>query len=281
MTNFELVNRKLNWRPSLRNINALKFRPTTLPENQLPKVIDMESEFSAAYDQLLIGSCVDNAVGGLIERLMMITNYKWQFRPARLFLYYNARLLEGTTDSDAGSSIADCILAANQYGVCPEIEGDGTNPDWLWTYVDDGVKFATKPSDQCYKDAVLHKILKDEVVSLNRNTVLNTLAAKKPFAFGFSVHKSFLTAQMAQTGIMHIPNSWDVFDPVEGGHGIDAIGYKLNTPMGSQGVIDWVKCRNSWGAAWGLNGYFWMPLDQILCNANVADDAHVVDMVGY
>lgn len=275
------LNRKLNWRPSLPNINALRHLSLALPETQLPQEVDLTAEFTPCYDQLQIGSCVDNAVGALIERNLMLTKYRFQFRPSRLFLYWNARAKEGTTDSDSGSSIADCIAAANEFGVCPESEADDTSPNWLWTYVDDGVKFKTPPTEQCFKDAVLHKLLKDEVVNLDRNTVLNAIFARKPFAFGFSVHKSFMSSDMAASGVMHVPQAWDLLDPVEGGHGVDVVGYKLNTPMGNQGVKDWAKVRNSWGIEWGGNGgYFWMPLDQILCNAQVSSDAHAVDLVG-
>lgn len=274
------LNRKLNFRPSMPSINALRLFLPRLSDDQLPLEVDLENEFTPCYDQLQIGSCVDNAVGALIERQINITNYKYKFRPSRLFLYYNARMREGTVDSDSGSTITDCVAAANEYGVCPEIEGDGTSPDWLWPYIDNGIAFKTKPSDQCYKDAVLHKVLQDQIVSLDANTVLNALAARKPFAFGFTVHKSFMSQQTAQTGIMKVPSAWDILDPTEGGHGVDAIGYKLNTPMGDQGIKDWVKVRNSWATNWGQKGYFWMPLNEILCNPNVSCDAHTVDLVG-
>ena len=275
------MNRKLNWRPSVPNINAFRLVSPGLPESDLPQEKDLESEFTAAYDQLQIGSCADNAGGSIIERKIILTKYKWQFRPSRLFMYWNARDKEGTTASDAGSTLADVFAAANEFGVCPEIEDDNTDPNWVWSYVDDGVKFKTRPPEQCYKDAVLHRVLKDEVVSLDRNTVLNALAADKPFAFGFSVHKSFMSQQMANTGVMHVPDAFDIMDPFEGGHAVVAMGYKLNNPMGSQGIKDWVKVRNSWGTKWAIDGYFWMPLDQILCNPQVSSDAHAVDMVGY
>lgn len=275
------ANRKLNWRPSLPNIHAFKLVSSGLPENELPQAVDLEPEFTPCYDQMNLGSCVDNAIGALIERNLKLNSYKWQFRPSRLFLYYNARAIEGTIESDAGSTIADSVAAANVHGVCPELLADGSNPSWLWPYIDDGVAFKTEPYPQCYKDAVLHKVLRDEIVNLDRNTVLNALFAHKPFAFGFTVHKSFLSPQMAETGIMHAPGPLDLFDSVVGGHAVVAIGYALNMPMGTQGIKDWVKVRNSWGCSWGIQGSFWMPLDQILCNSSISTDAHAIDLIGF
>lgn len=276
------VQRKYTWHPSRPSINTVKL---TLPNNfsefdesDIPTEHDMITQFPVNYDQQNIGSCVDNGIAALIERLIIRTKYRWQFKPSRLFAYYNARSLEGTTSSDSGSSVADGINSVNQFGICPEMELDGTAPDWIWPY--DTSKYADKPPDACYKDAVLHKALKAHAVDLNRATVLQALLNDIPFAFGFTVHQSFESDQMAKTGIMHIPQAFDLFDPEIGGHCVVAIGYKLDSPMGDQGVKDWVLCRNSWGTQWGVNGNFWMPLNQILCNPNVASDAHAIDLVG-
>ena len=48
-----------------------------------------------------------------------------------------------------------------------------------------------------------------------------------------------------------------------GGHAVLAVGYEDS----SQSFI----VRNSWGAAWGINGYFTMPYPY-LTDDNLADD---------
>lgn len=274
------IGRRYGFIPSLPSINRPRFVGAGLSEAQLPTSVDLAPQFPACYDQGGIGSCTANAVAGLVQRYLMQTHYKWAFTPSRLFLYYNSRSLEGTVDTDSGVSITDAVKSANQFGACPETEADGTTPDWVWSYDDGSTKFKTKPPEACYKDAVLHKALTQMSVNLDRNTVLNTLAAGEPFVFGFTVHQSFESADMAKTGIMHVPQAFDISDPEIGGHGVDAVGYLLNTPMGDQGVVDWVKVRNSWSPGWGLDGYFWAPLDQIICNSQVASDAHIIQIVG-
>lgn len=275
-----MSNRNYGWRPSHPTINALRLVSPGLPESELPQSVDLRDQFPAVYDQGQLGSCTANAIAAAIQHQCIKNKYKWQFTPSRLFIYYNEREIEGTTQSDSGASIADGINSVNKQGVCPETEADGTSPDWLWTYDDGSEKFKQKPPQQCYRDAVLHKALKAEQVSLDRNTVLNVLAAGRPSVFGFTVHRSFESQQMAKDGIMHVPQAFDIFDPQIGGHAITALGYALNKPMGSQGIKDWALIRNSWGSAWGVEGHFWMPLDQIMCNAQVASDAHTVDLVG-
>ena len=48
-----------------------------------------------------------------------------------------------------------------------------------------------------------------------------------------------------------------------GGHAVLAVGYDDSTKR--------VLVRNSWGADWGVNGYFTIPYDYI-SNSNLADD---------
>jgi C1A family cysteine protease len=62
------------------------------------------------------------------------------YKPSRLYIYYNERLLEGTVDQDSGASIADSVESIVKYGICPED---------MWKY--DITKFTEKPNDDCYK----------------------------------------------------------------------------------------------------------------------------------
>ena len=276
------VVRVLNWKPSRPSQESQPLRMVKQLESALPPSVDLSNTFPDPFDQGQIGSCVDNATVGLYCHQLQKINYKWKFIPSRLFAYWNARDLEGTANSDSGSTVADGIVALNKYGVCPEQELDGTAPGWVWPY--DTSKYASKPPDVCYKDAVLHKAVKDHTINLDRMSVLNALAAGIPFVFGFTVNQSFMSQQMADTGIMHVASPFDPFDPAVGGHGVDVIGYVLNKPMGDQGVVDWALIRNSWGTSWGcaagtgVRGHFYMPLDQVLCNPNIASDAHAIDL---
>jgi C1A family cysteine protease len=281
------LNKNYGWIPERpgKRFEALKL--DLLPESELPKSVDLRDTFPPCYDQGQLGSCTANGIAGLIHHRMIVSNYKWQFTPSRLFIYYGEREIEGTIMSDSGANISDGIIFINKYGVCPEIEADKTNPNWLWTYDDNPndsiipprlAKFKQRPPSQCYTDAILHKSVISQTVNLDRLTVLNTLAQKRPITFGFNVYQSFEDQSTIDSGVMPIPGS---NEQELGGHCVDAAGYLLNTPMGNQGVIDWALVRNSWGTdIYGsLQGHFWMPLDQILCSDVYSSDAHTVDLV--
>jgi C1A family cysteine protease len=282
------IGRTYGFLPGGPSIKTQKLVLSLSPESALPKEVSMVSEFPENYDQGRLGSCVANGIAGLMERQNMINNYKWPHTPSRLFIYYNARTYIHTTQQDSGAIIADGIKGVNEFGYCPEKIHDGSAPNWLWTYDDNSngipiiapAKFAKKPPKQCYDNAVLHKALKTESVALNRLMVLNTLAQKRPFTFGFAVYESFESEKCMRTGIMPVPNSNE--DEL-GGHAVVAVGYILDRPMGDQGVKDWVIVRNSWGTKlYGeMKGNFLMPLDEVLCNPDLSSDAHTVDMVGY
>jgi C1A family cysteine protease len=74
---------------------------------------------------------------------------------------------------------------------------------------------------------------------------------------------------MAQTGVMVRPNI--MAEQLLGGHDVTVVGYDtnfLNNPDFLKSGIDPAKVnntaliiRNSWGVQWGIQGYFYMPVD--------------------
>jgi len=86
------------------------------------------------------------------------------------------------------------------------------------------------------------------------------LAEGYPFVFGFSVYEAFESEEVARTGKLNLPK------PSEkqlGGHAVMAAGYEDSAKR--------VLVRNSWGADWGIKGYFTIPYDYV-SNDNLADD---------
>ena len=73
-----------------------------------------------------------------------------------------------------------------------------------------------------------------------------------PVLVGFVVYESFMTEQVADTGIMAIP---DPDEQQQGGHEVLCLGYNLPNHM--------ALIQNSWGDGWGQKGYFWMPFEVI------------------
>jgi C1A family cysteine protease len=95
----------------------------------------------------------------------------------------------------------------------------------------------------------------------------NCLASGFPFTFGFSVYQSFETKEVAQTGIVPLPQPNET---LLGGHCVVAVGYDDEKQL--------FKCRNSWGTDWGDKGYFYMPY-QYMSNPNLVSDLWTIQIM--
>src|SRR5208282_6944555 len=76
---------------------------------KLPAEVDLRGKMPPIYNQGELGSCVANAVGAAVEYDQDVEHPANVFQPSRLFIYYNARALEGTTNSDSGCQVRDGV----------------------------------------------------------------------------------------------------------------------------------------------------------------------------
>lgn len=203
----------------------------------------------APYNQALLGSCSANAstFAEVFDQLKQ--GNKEPIMGSRLMSYYNSRALEGTTDTDAGAQICDAIKSIAQYGYCSEK---------MWPY--DPSKFAVKPPEKCYNEGKIERAIKFFEIDLSADTtpsaivshLKNALKSGYPIVFGFVVFSSFESDEVAQTGMMPMPQP---DEEIMGGHAVVAVGYDDSK---NAFII-----RNSWGTDWGLGGYFYMPYEFI------------------
>jgi|SRR6185295_204323 len=222
----------------------------------LPPSVDLRLNCPPVYDQGDLGSCTANAIAASIEFDRKKQSLP-DFVPSRLFIYYNERDMEGTVGSDSGAMIRDGIKSVNKLGVCPEQE---------WPY--DISQFTVKPSAKCYADALKDKALSYQRVARSLDQMKACLASGNVFVYGFTVYESFESQQVAQTGIVPMPHRGE---QVLGGHAVMACGYDT-----TKGVF---HVRNSWGSAWGQQGYFDMPFEYLL-NKGLSSDFWVIKTVG-
>jgi len=73
-----------------------------------------------------------------------------------------------------------------------------------------------------------------------------------PVLVGFTVYESFMSEEVAQTGIVPVPRPEE---QQQGGHEVLCLGYDLPKQL--------ALMQNSWGNDWGQRGYFWMPFSVI------------------
>ncbi len=241
---------KLGWLPDLPDARDFLYSAPLKVMQKLPSKVNLRRGCPPVYSQGNLGSCTANALGAAFEYGKK-KQKKHTFRPSRLFLYYNERVLINTINSDSGAFLRDGVKSLNKQGICPEKD---------WPYKDDsspGAPFSQKPPQACYKTALNHQIISYWRIPVNLNSIKGCLAEGYPFSFGFTVYDSFFNHSVAQTGIMPMPNIAN--EKVRGGHAVLAVGYDDSRQA--------VLIRNSWGTGWGIKGYFWMPYAYI---SNVA-----------
>ncbi len=227
-----------------------------LAAKPLPKSADLRPGCPPVYDQGQVGSCTGNSVAGAFE-FQQKKQLLQDFMPSRLFIYYNERVIEHTTGKDAGAQIRDGIKTVAKQGVPPESD---------WPYSENMSVVTEKPDAKAYTDALQHTVISYHRISARTasaalNLMKSCLADGYPFVFGFTVYSAFEGPVVAKTGILKMPDLKK--EQVEGGHAVLCVGY--DDKMQS------VLVRNSWGASWGLKGYFWMPYDYISSSKLASD----------
>jgi C1A family cysteine protease len=248
---------RYGWIKDLPDSRDLLFAASpVLAAKPLPKSADLRPGCPPVYDQGQVGSCIANSIAGAFE----FAQKKQQlidFMPSRLFIYYNERVIEHTTGQDAGAQIRDGIKTVVKQGVPPESD---------WPYSENMSAVTEKPKPLAYTDATQHKIIAYHRISAASAVAFlklmkSCLADGYPFVFGFEVYSSFEGAQVAKTGILHMPDKRK--EKVVGGHAVMAAGYDDKKKA--------VLVRNSWGTGWGIKGYFWMPYAYISSSALCSD----------
>lgn len=197
--------------------------------------VDLRSWASPPENQDHLGSCIGNALVGAYELLLKHQHPEDFTYLSRLFVYYNARLLEDIVTEDAGAYIRDGVRAVAQYGICAES---------IWPY--DINQFATKPTEASYADAQ-QRLIKNYRRLANLDDILDALNQNLPVVFGMKVYAGFEDIT-PEHYVLVIPDATE--QPI-GGHAMVAVGYDLNEKL--------LLVRNSFGIDWGWSGYCQIP----------------------
>ena len=234
------------------------------PQPYAGAFVDLSAGFpEAPYDQGQLGSCVSQGTAAILDYARAKQGLAPIRRPARLFIYWEGRKIEGSpAGQDTGLQVRDGLAVVSKFGAPPE--------DTDWPY--DISTFAHAPSAKAVADALLDEAVKFGAVQ--QGGIDAAIASGYPVVFGFEVFESFESQAVADTGVMPVPK------PGErslGGHCVVCVSTVedgRNIPHGIPGVA-YRRVRNSWGAGWGDGGYFWMPAS-IMDDPNASSDFWVL-----
>lgn len=229
------------WRPDLPDKRDLMYAAPTAVTTALPPVQINTGWMPEVFNQSTLGSCTGQSISGSCKYNFQKQEAKFIFTPSRLFIYYNERWIEGTTQFDSGAQIRDGIKSIAKWGVCSEL---------LWPYDID--KFASKPPKKCYDSALSYQAIEYRRVPQTLEQLKGCIASGFTFVFGFTVYDGFESADVSRSGILAMPKPGE---KVIGGHAVFAFGYDDSKNA--------FYVRNSWGEDWGLFGNFLMPYDYI------------------
>jgi C1A family cysteine protease len=227
---------------ALRDVHDVRDRMyrSCSPARPLPQQVDLREWSGPIKDQGDEGSCTGHAFSSAREWIAR----KYEKNSPVLspqYLYVEELIADGSFPDDEG--------AMPRTG-CQVLAAKGCCEASLYPYVAGKLSPPTIEQTQNaskYKAGAYHRIG-------NLNDFLSCLADPTPWpvTVGFAVYGSFMTLDVAQTGVMPIPNPGE---PQQGGHEVLCLGYDLQNRL--------ALIQNSWGDDWGQRGYFWMPFEVI------------------
>jgi C1A family cysteine protease len=198
-------------------------------------------------DQSSLGDCVANAFAYCVG-----CQTKKSFALSRLYLYAFSRLLDNTPlNQDNGTTIRSTCSAIKKYGSLIES-----------SYPYNISSYSLLPSLQIIQSAKLFKSFTYNFVNQDITSIKNCLNTYNiPIIFGFLVYSSFMSNNVASTGVVPYPDT--NHETLQGGHCMNIIGYNDTTKL--------FTCVNSWGTSWGDKGMCYIPYSYLLNNELASD----------
>lgn len=218
--------------------DRLKTPPIGVPLPQKAEV----SPLQPIMDQGQTGSCAGHAMAWMWAQTLKSRGMASDIFFSPWYIYFFARLLDGTTDEDGGVTSRSAIKAINKYGAAPLDLWDASKP--LNTSPDATVQaYGMALTLPAYVKCETLRDIKHSIAIENQSVFFGVPV----FENWYDNHHGFIGYKPKQ--------------PI-GGHAIPIVGYDDDFTISgnSKGIL---KCANSWGKGFGANGYFFLPYDYL------------------
>jgi len=222
------------------------------PHTVTSSSIDLRSNFTAIRNQGMVGSCLSHALASIYEYFLRCNGLAAPDL-SELFLYYNARKIDGNLNKDIGSTLQASMKSLAEHGICDEQS---------WPYKPEKVN--DEPSETAYKDGQTRKVKVSLNVALNADTIKSALEDGLPVVISVNLYESFTTGV---NGFIPMPSPEEKQSEEHGRHAMVICGYSDEEKV--------FVVRNSWGEEFGDNGYCYIPYAYIT-NASLTNWAAII-----
>jgi hypothetical protein len=175
-----------------------------------------------------------------------------------LFIYYNARELDGAIDADEGTYLRSCIKVLKKYGTCAEA---------TWPF--DLERIFEPPHEQCLHRS--HQLLDRRCLSGRHRSRRNAAVSGRWLSLHLWATSLLVVSKAGSKGLVPMPEPDK--EQHDGGHAMLCVGYSDTDKV--------FIVRNSWGEGWGDRGYCYIPYDYMTnpdLNGDLWAIRHVADV---
>ena len=236
----KLFNIKLGWKPSSADPRDYKFSLPSSPRGDLPTKVDLKHKIRQIFKQDY-NDCVANGSSNLISSLDYNTKYL-RYTPSRLYVYYNARQIDGNQYFDEGTSIRNAMKC---------LAKDSFISEESYKYIQDHVFM--RPPMPVYEEARSNKVYIKCYKNIDNNLInlKYVLSQGNIIIFGALLFESFVNLDKN----FKCPDPNPSIEKTLGGHCMLIVGYNNDTEC--------FTIANSWGTQWGNEGFHFMSYKYI------------------
>jgi hypothetical protein len=226
------------------------FKKSDLQVLNPPSFVDHSANIPPVGDQGQIGSCVGWATGYYYKTYQEYEDYGWSvfdrhniFSPSFVYNHINGGADYGADFDDAFKLLVDNGCAnINDFPYTANIT--------LW------------PSESIYLDAIKYRSQDAYYIDASNQSGINQLrqyiSDGHCAVLGIAVYPNFDNIQ----SFGYVYCSSDVYGSSRGNHAVTIVGYDDNKQ--THDGMGAFKLINSWGASWGMTGFFWMSYTAVM-----------------